>query len=76
MSLDDKSIEWAERLFGNKKIHIKPLSSNNGRGFIIFVDNKMSFWFFQNGDHFEYDGFEIGEYDDGNVQVFDDLDRN
>lgn len=72
MALDDGTIESAERLFGNdKKIHIQPLSGEDGRGFIIFVDNKISFWFFQDGGHFKYDGFEMGKYDDGNVQVFD-----
>lgn len=45
MALDDSVINYAEKLFGNgKKIHIQPLSGNDGRGFIIFVDNKISLW--------------------------------
>lgn len=60
LGLDDDMIDNAEHLFAGKKIHIQPLSGVSGRGFIIFVDNKMSFWFFQDGDHFVYDGFEMG----------------
>lgn len=72
--LDYSLVERAEELFGKgKRIHIQPLSGVSGRGFILFIDNKVSFWFYQNGDHFEYDGFEMGEYDDGDVLVFDGL---
>ena len=71
MNIDDKMISYAQNLFADKKIHIQPLSGVSGRGFIIFVDNKISFWFFQDENHFVYDGFEMGEYDDGDVTVFD-----
>ncbi|MEK7065330.1 MAG: hypothetical protein AAB963_02700 [Patescibacteria group bacterium] len=64
------NIPWHKKLI-LKFFPLQPLSGNDGRGFIIFVDNKISFWFFQDGDHFKYDGFEMGEYGDGNVQVFD-----
>lgn len=76
MDIDYSIVVKAGEIFGDgKKIHIQPLSGQN-RGFIIFVDNKISYWFFQEGDHFEYDGFEMGEYDDGDVQVFDGLKRS
>lgn len=73
LKLDDSMIENAQKLFGGKKVYIQPLAGVGGRGFIIFVDSKMSFWFFQDGGHFKYDGFEMGEYDDGEVTIFDNL---
>lgn len=66
-------IDYAEKLFaGCKRIDIKPLSGNS-RGFIITLDNNFSLWFFQDGDTFVYDGFETGEYTDGEITVFDGL---
>lgn len=71
--IDDAAIDHAYGLFQNKKIHLQPLSGQRGRGFIISLDNKMTLWFFQNGDHFTFDGFEIGEYADGDVTLFDGM---
>ncbi len=44
-----------------------------GRGFIVTINRKASFWFYQDGDHFKYDGYEIGEYDKADVTIFDKL---
>ena len=75
LDLSGDFIEYAEKLFANKKIHIEPLHGTGGRGFIICIDNKLTLWFYQDSDCFKYDGFEIGEYDDGEVTVFDRLKR-
>lgn len=65
--------ELAEKLFRKaKRIDFQPLSGGQ-RGLVIFIDQKFSVWFYQDGDHFIYDGFEIGEYDKGEVTVFDNL---
>lgn len=73
--LSQKKIDQVMELFGDaKRIDIQPLSSRSGRGFIIFLDNKLSLHFYQDGDHFYYDGLEVGEYENGNVTVFDGLD--
>ena len=70
---DPKKIEYAEKLFRNcERIDVQPLSSGS-RGFIITLDNNFSMCFFQDHDHFVYDGFETGEYDNGDVTVFDNL---
>lgn len=71
LGLDYKKVDLAFKLFKDSKIHIQPLSGVSGRGFIVFIDNKLSLWFNQDGDCFKYDGFEMGEYDDGEVTVFD-----
>lgn len=73
LDIDEDAIDYAEKLFRDKKIHLEPLSGTGGRGFIISIDNKMTLWFYQDGDHFVYDGFEMGEYDDGDVTVVDRL---
>lgn len=71
--IDDKKLDYADKLFGNcKRIDIQPLSGKN-RGFIITLDNKLSLWFFQDGDSFKFDGYEVGEYDNGEITVFDGL---
>ncbi|SRR6056297_612101 len=70
MGVDNKKIDYAYRLFDDAKIDIQPLSGGT-RGFIITVDNKLTLWFYQDGNHFKFDGIEMGDYDDGDVTVFD-----
>jgi hypothetical protein len=73
--VDRKKLDYAMELFGeSQRIDIQPLPSRSGRGFVIYLDNKFSLHFYQNGDHFYFDGFEIGEYENGDVTVFDNLD--
>ncbi|MFA6536843.1 MAG: hypothetical protein WCT18_00415 [Patescibacteria group bacterium] len=76
INVNSDDIELSSNLFENKKIHIQPLSGGS-RGFILTLDNKLTLWFYQNGNHFEYDGFEMGEYEDldilQNVAGFDAL---
>ena len=73
-NIDDKKIDSANALFMDaKRIDIQPLSNKMGRGFIITINNGLSLWFYQNGDTFKYDGFEIGPYNDGDVTVFDEI---
>ena len=64
------------KFFGNKRIDLIPLDSRKGRGFLLVLDQKVSLWFFQDGDHFVYDGFEVGRYRQGEVTIFDNLERN
>lgn len=45
------------------------------RGFMIILDQKTALYFYQDGDHFVYDGFEMGEYEKGDVTIFDNLKR-
>lgn len=71
-----KKIKYAIGLFeGVKRIDIHPLPSSEFRGFVIYLDSKLSLHFYQDGDHFYYDGLEIGEYEKGEVTVFDNLDK-
>jgi len=70
-SVDYKDVKRAYKLFGDKKIHIEPLGSGS-RGFIIYLDNKLSLWFYQDGKNFVFDGYEMGEYEDGEVTVLDE----
>ena len=55
-----------------ERVDIYPISGDS-RGFIIVLDQKTALYFYQDGDHFKYDGFEMGEYDKGNVTIFDHL---
>jgi hypothetical protein len=55
-----------------ERVHIIP-SRSGMRGFQIVLDNMLSLFFCQDGDHFVYDGFEMGPYDDGDVAVLDEL---
>lgn len=72
--INDKKIIYADKLFNNiERIDIQPLSGAGGRGFIIYLDCKLSLHFYQEGDRFYYDGLEIGEYEKGEVTVFDRL---
>lgn len=54
------------------RIDIEPLSGD-GRGFRLITDRRTAFYFRQDGDGFEYDGYEVGEYGKGDVTLFDDI---
>ena len=70
--VDYQDLEYAMELFGKaKRIDFQPLSGTSGRGLIITLDQKLSLWFFQDGDNFKFDGYEMGEYNKGEVTVFD-----
>ena len=43
------------------------------KGVLILTTGRISLHFYQNGDSFYYDGFEIGRYNKGNVTIFDKL---
>lgn len=71
MGIDDSRARQAHDLFtGVKKIDIFP-SGSGYRGFILILDQKTSLYFYQDGDHFKYDGYEMGEYKKGDVTLFD-----
>ncbi len=45
------------------------------RGFMLVIENTLSLWFYQDGDGFKYDGFELGPYEKGDVTIFDHLNK-
>jgi hypothetical protein len=55
---------------GVGRIDIFPTNSGS-RGFIFVIDGKTALYFYQDGDHFAYDGFEMGEYEKGDITIFD-----
>jgi len=55
-----------------ERIDIFPLKSGH-RGFIIILDRNTALYFYQDGNHFIYDGYEIGEYDEGDITIFDNI---
>jgi len=74
--IESEKIDQAMKLFGEtERIDIHPLPSRSGRGFIITLGNKLSLFFYQDGDHFYYDGCEMGEYEKGDVTIFDKIDK-
>lgn len=48
-------------------------SRTETRGFQVVIDQILSLYFSQDGDHFVYDGFEMGSCEEGDVTIFDDL---
>lgn len=63
--------ENAQRTFENaERIDIMP-STSGIRGFQLIIDRSTALYFYQDGDHFVYDGFESGDYENGDVTVFD-----
>jgi hypothetical protein len=71
MGIDDSDARNSHDLFSKvKRIDIFPAKSGL-RGFIIILDNKTGLYFFQDGDHFKYDGYELGSYKKGDVTLFD-----
>lgn len=63
----------AHDVFSNaERIDLYP-AAGAGRGFIVVMDLKTALYFYQDGDHFKYDGFEMGEYDKGDVTILDNI---
>ena len=71
MGVENPVFDKAHEVFAEiERIDIVPHVGTE-RGFRIILDGKTSLWFYQDGDHFKYDGFEMGEYEKGEVTVFD-----
>ncbi len=74
IGLEEGVVDGAEALFRDRCVDIFPFGGES-RGFQIVIDNRFALYFYQDGDHFHYDGFEMGEYEDGDVTVFDELSK-
>jgi len=75
MGISDPLFNEAQELFSKvRRIDILP-SASGLRGFIVVLDRKTALYFCQDGDHFVYDGFEMGRYDKGDVTLFDNINR-
>lgn len=75
MGVNPDVADKAQELFvGTKRIDIVPLGPGS-RGFQFIIDSSTSLYFYQDGDHFVYDGYEMGQYGKGEVTIFDNLDK-
>jgi hypothetical protein len=73
MKIDKVVFDKLHEVFsGIKTIDLFPVCGNE-RGFILVLDRQTALFFYQDGDHFKYDGFEMGKYVKGEVTIFDDL---
>lgn len=73
MGINNSLFDKAHELFSNvKRIDLFPAGAGT-RGFILILDRKTALYFYQDGDCFVYDGFEMGEYKKGDVTIFDNI---
>lgn len=73
MGVPPETVEGFHDAFSKtRRVDIFPTQAGF-RGFIIVLDSRISLHFYQDGDHFVYDGYEAGPYEKGDVTVFDDL---
>jgi hypothetical protein len=75
MGADYSMLEVLDKAFHRTQhVDIFPFSPKDGgqRGFMLVLGNKLAFYFYQDGESFRYDGYEMGEYEKGNVAVFDE----
>lgn len=76
MGIKNDFFEKAHELFSRAEtIDIIP-AAGSSRGFLLILNRNTALYFYQDGDHFKYDGFEMGEYDKGDITIFDDLKIN
>lgn len=73
MGIENLIFDKAHEVFSEiQHIDLLPLRGGH-RGFMIILDRKTALYFYQDGNHFKYDGYEMGEYDRGDVTIFDNL---
>ena len=73
LNITNPVFDKAHSVFSDvRRIELYPLSGSQ-RGFILVLDLKTALYFYQDGNHFKYDGFEMGEYKKGDVTVFDNI---
>lgn len=71
LGVDSDFADEAHELFSKaERIDITP-SKSGLRGFQLIIDGSTVLYFYQDGDHFMYDGFEVGKYEKGDVTIFD-----
>lgn len=71
LGVDPDAADKAHKLFEEtKRIDIIP-SKSGSRGFQLIIDGSTALYFYQDGDHFVYDGWETGKYEKGDVTLFD-----
>jgi len=71
IGIENPVFDQAHEVFSQtKRIDLLPLQAGF-RGFMLIIDRKTALYFYQDGDHFVYDGFEMGEYEKGDVTIFD-----
>lgn len=70
--IDNDIFDKLHEIFSKiERVDLFPLKGK--RGFILVLDQKTALFFYQDGDNFKYDGFEMGEYAKGDVTVFDHI---
>ena len=71
MGIENSPFEAAHLLFdGVARVDVLPLAGDR-RGFMLVLDRNTALYFYQEGDGFAYDGFELGEYRVGDVFIFE-----
>ncbi|RJQ14365.1 hypothetical protein C4553_01470 [Candidatus Parcubacteria bacterium] len=71
MGINNPLFDKAHYLFTKvKRVDLVPLKSGL-RGFMVVLDRRTALYFYQNNDHFVYDGYEMGMYNKGDVTIFD-----
>jgi len=73
MGIKEPLFDKAHELFSKIDcVDIMPTASGS-RGFILILNRHTALYFYQDGDRFAYDGFEMGEYEKGDVAIFDKI---
>jgi len=73
MGISNPLFSEAQDLFSQvRRIDVLP-SASGLRGFMLVLDKKTALYFCQDGDHFVYDGYEMGKYDKGDITIFDQI---
>lgn len=71
LGMDQDFADKAHKVFADtERVDIIP-SRSGTRGFQLVINGNTALYFNQDGDHFTYDGFEMGEYNKGEVTIFD-----
>lgn len=62
------------QLVRSRRVDLVP-TKDKGRGFMLILNNREALKFTQEDDHFIYDGCLIDDYENGDVTIFDHLEK-
>lgn len=71
MGVENPKFDRAHDVFADVgRVDIHPFKAG-ARGFALVLEGRTALYFIQEDDHFIYKGYEMGDFDKGDITLFD-----